>query len=250
MNLTCPSCATTFVVEVEQLGPGGRQVRCGSCGHSWHQAAENEAAENGAEKSAPPAIESPTPAESPKEPETPETPETPEKPEKPKNPERRVRRGGPKPRSLKKAQGGSASLLMGWILFVAVIGGLAAGLYFGRVQVLALVPAAAPLYQMAGLMPPPAGMPLELRDVKTARRLVAGEQVVVVEGLVSNGSSEPQLIPLLRASLIDAKGDEIESWTFAAPVATLPPGGSTGFETIAKNPPSEGRILIDFVVAP
>ncbi len=244
MNLTCPSCATTFVVEVEQLGPGGRQVRCGSCGHSWHQAAENEAAEYGAEQSAPPAIESPTAAESPKE------PEKPVESEKPKKPEKRVRRGGPKPRSHKKAQGGSASLLMGWILFVAVIGGLAAGLYFGRVQVLALVPAVAPLYQMAGLMPPPAGMPLELRDVKTARRLVAGEQVVVVEGLVSNGSSEPQLIPLLRASLIDAKGDEIESWTFAASVATLPPGGSTGFETIAKNPPSEGRILIDFVVAP
>ncbi|MHA1599380.1 MAG: DUF3426 domain-containing protein [Alphaproteobacteria bacterium] len=164
-------------------------------------------------------------------------------------PEKRARRRGSKPPRQKEGRGGS-SILLGWILFLAVIGGLAAGLYFGRDQVLALVPAAAPFYQMVGLGPPPVGVPLELRDVTTARRLVDDEQVVVVEGLVSNATSEPQSVPLLRASLIDSKGDEVESWTFAASATTLPPGGTTGFETIAKNPPREGRILIDFVVTP
>lgn len=235
MNLTCPSCATTFVVETEQLGPGGRQVRCGSCGHSWHQVAEDEAQEP-----APAATEAPPPEAAP-EPAATEPPEIPEK---------RARRRGPKPPRHKEARSGRASLLLGWLLFLAVIGGLAAGLYFGREQVLALVPAAAPLYQMAGLAPPPAGVPLELRDVKTARRVVDGEQVVAVEGLVSNVTSEPQSVPLLRASLIDSKGDEVESWTFAASATTLPPGGTTNFETTTKNPPQEGRILIDFVVTP
>jgi len=231
MNLTCPSCATTFVVETEQLGPAGRQVRCGSCGHSWHQAAENEAA--------------PVAAESP-----PEAAQEPAAPEPPEIPEKRARRRGPKPPRHKEARSGRSSLILGWLLFLAVIGGLAAGFYFGREQVLALVPAAAPLYQLAGLTPPPVGVPLELRDVKTARRLVDGEQVVAVEGLVSNVTSEPQSVPLLRASIIDSKGDEVENWIFAASATTLPPGGTTNFETTAKNPPREGRILIDFVVTP
>jgi predicted Zn finger-like uncharacterized protein len=233
MNLTCPSCATTFVVETEQLGPSGRKVRCGSCGHSWHQAPENGA---GA-----PAAPATAPAAAPPEP-APAAPR--EKVEK------RDRRRGPKPPREKLARNGGSSLLLGWLLFLVVIGGLAAGLYFGREQVLALVPQAAPLYQMAGLMPPPADVPLELRDVKTARRVVDGVQVVVVEGLVSNVTNEPQSIPMLRASLIDAKGDEVGSWTFAASATTLPPGGATGFETTTKNPPSEGRILIDFVATP
>jgi len=247
MNLICPSCATTFVVETEQLGPGGRQVRCGSCGHSWHQAAENGAAENEAEESAPAATETPPPEATPET--GPETGET--RPAAAAAPrEKRPRRRGPKPPRQKEARGGRASLLLGWILFLAVIGGLAAGAYFGRAQVLALVPAAESLYQMAGLMPPPVGVPLELRDVKIARRLVEGEQVVVVEGVVSNVTGEPQSVPLLRASLIDAKGSEVESWTFAASATTLPPGGTTGFETIAKNPPPEGSVLVDFVVTP
>jgi predicted Zn finger-like uncharacterized protein len=249
MNLTCPSCATTFVVETEQLGPGGRQVRCGSCGHSWHQDADSGATESGAGESAPapPEAAPEVPPESSPESSPESAPLAAAPPEKR---EKRPRRRGPKPPRQKEVRSGRASLILGWILFLAVIGGLAAGLYFGRAQVLALVPAAEPLYQMAGLMPPPAGVPLELRDVKTVRRVVEGEPVVVVEGLVSNATDEPQAVPLLRVSLIDAKGNEVESWTFAASVTTLQPGGTADFETIAKNPPKEGRVLIDFVVAP
>jgi len=233
MNLTCPSCATTFVVETEQLGPSGRRVRCGSCGNSWHQAPENGAL---------PAAPTAAPAEAEAAPAAVAA-------AAPGVPEKRARRRGPKPPPEKASRGGS-SLLLGWLLFLAVIGGLAAGLYFGRDQVLVLVPEAAPLYQMAGLIPPPAESPLELRDVKTARRMVDGKQVVVVEGSISNLTGEPQSIPMLRASLLDAKGDEVESWTFAASATTLPPGGAASFETTAKNPPNEGRILIDFVATP
>ncbi|HEX9791340.1 MAG TPA: DUF3426 domain-containing protein [Kiloniellales bacterium] len=221
MNLTCPSCTTTFVVEFKQLGPAGRQVRCGSCGHSWYQAAEAEAAAGAA-----PLAAKPVPA--------------------PEAPPARSRRG-PRPPPKPEARPGSSARMLGWILFLAVIGGLGAGLYFGREQVVALVPGAANLYQMAGLGPPHPGVALELRDVRTVRRVVDGAQVVVVEGLVANMTDEPQAVPLLRASLTDAKGTELETWTFAASSTTLPASGSTDFETIAKNPPSEGRILIDFV---
>ncbi len=40
MILTCPACDTKYVVKDDAIPPGGRQVRCASCKHSWHQDAE------------------------------------------------------------------------------------------------------------------------------------------------------------------------------------------------------------------
>ncbi|NUQ18001.1 MAG: hypothetical protein HOP95_06045 [Sphingomonas sp.] len=43
MILTCPSCGTQYVVKDGAIPPGGRQVRCASCKHSWHQDPEGAA---------------------------------------------------------------------------------------------------------------------------------------------------------------------------------------------------------------
>ena len=37
MILTCPACDTKYVVKDDAIPPGGRQVRCAACKHSWHQ---------------------------------------------------------------------------------------------------------------------------------------------------------------------------------------------------------------------
>ena len=47
MILTCPACETKYVVKDGAIPPGGRQVRCASCRHSWHQ--DPDAAADGAE---------------------------------------------------------------------------------------------------------------------------------------------------------------------------------------------------------
>ena len=43
MILTCPACDTKYVVKDGAIPPGGRQVRCASCKHSWHQDPEADA---------------------------------------------------------------------------------------------------------------------------------------------------------------------------------------------------------------
>lgn len=40
MILECPACGTKYVVKDAAIPPGGRQVRCASCKHSWHQEPE------------------------------------------------------------------------------------------------------------------------------------------------------------------------------------------------------------------
>ena len=58
MILTCPSCGTQYVVKDGAIPPGGRQVRCASCKHSWHQNPEDEGTDEPGMAEEPPAEDS------------------------------------------------------------------------------------------------------------------------------------------------------------------------------------------------
>ncbi len=51
MILTCPACGTKYVVKDGAIPPGGRQVRCAACKHSWHQEPETAAEPESQEQS-------------------------------------------------------------------------------------------------------------------------------------------------------------------------------------------------------
>ena len=271
MNLTCPSCGATFLIESAQLGPAGRRVRCGACRHSWRQAAVAEdqapapvpvpapvpapapgpAVDPAAEQAAAKAAAQPF-APSEADPGASKAPE-PAKPAKPEpqaeagSGERVSRRAFSKPARPRPKQP-QVSLAAGWSLYAVVVIGLASGFYYGRAPLVAMVPEMTRLYDLVGLNDEVFELGLELRDVKSVRRLVDGKRVVVVEGLVVNLSNRDRRVPPLSASVTDADGVEVDRWTFQATSASLPPGGTTRFETVAKNPPREGNLAIDFVI--
>ena len=64
MILTCPSCGTQYVVKDGAIPPGGRQVRCASCKHSWHQDPDEQMAAAPEESPALDEAEAPPEAES------------------------------------------------------------------------------------------------------------------------------------------------------------------------------------------
>ncbi|MHA1151318.1 MAG: MJ0042-type zinc finger domain-containing protein [Alphaproteobacteria bacterium] len=139
------------------------------------------------------------------------------------------------------------SLATGWTIYAVVVIGLASGFYYGRAPLVAMVPEMTRLYDLIGLREETIELGLELRDVKSVRRLIDGNRVVVIEGRIVNLSDRDRRVPPLRASVTDAEGTELDRWTFQAASASLPPGGTTRFETVAKNPPREGNLSIDFV---
>ena len=245
MNLTCPACVSTFRIDPDQIGPSGRQVRCGSCGHEWSQPRLSEDA-----VPAEAAIAGPTesPAESEPEPPAPE-PEPPSE-EIPVLSPCAPHRRGPQPRAELPPRASGRRIAVGWVLFFAVVGALAAGAYFGKAQIIAALPAAAELYRLAGMpVEPRVGEGLELRDVRSVRRLVDGQRVVVIEGSIANISDIPRDVPQLRARVLDPTGAEVDQWVFSPNTKSLPPGGVTQFETSTRNAPREGSLGVEFAAS-
>ncbi len=65
MILTCPACATQYTVKDGAIPPGGRQVRCAACKHSWHQDPEARTEASPAETAIAPPPPDPAAAEAP-----------------------------------------------------------------------------------------------------------------------------------------------------------------------------------------
>jgi len=222
MILTCSSCGARFEVDAAQLGPGGRSVRCGRCGHTWRQTGEPPAKPGTAAAVEPiPRLQEFDEARRRRQAETTKRP----------GQERKRRTGG----------------WLGWSLFLVVLLLLLAGLYLGKAYVVALLPETAPLYRALSLEAERPGEGLDLRDVTQVRRVVKGEQVLLVEGRIANVSDRSRSLPMIRASIIDSTGGVVSDWTFEAVAASLPPGGVTTFRTSAKNPPLDGHLSLDFV---
>ena len=275
MNLTCPSCGATFFIEAAHLGPAGRRVRCGDCRHTWRQKpvaedqapapapASEPAADPGAEQAAAKAAAKPfapseaAAASAAPEPAEPSTPEPPAKAAPAADPgttsavaeatpgERVSRRAFSKP-TRPQPKRSLVPLAAGWTIYAVVIAGLASGFYYGRAPLVEMAPEMSRLYDLVGLKEEVVEPDLELRELKSVRRLIEGERFVIIEGLVVNPSNRERQVPPLSASVTDAEGNELDSWTFHAESASLAPGGTTHFETVAKNPPREGNVFINF----
>jgi predicted Zn finger-like uncharacterized protein len=87
----------------------------------------------------------------------------------------------------------------------------------------------------------PASMPLQIAAGSPERqKLASGNELVVVSGRIVNPSSTEQPVPPIFAELHDKSGKLIHSWTIAPPAPTLPPGGSTSFNSAELNVPPSG----------
>lgn len=203
MILTCEKCATSYSVADDAIGADGRKVKCISCGHVWLQAANDDA----------------------------RPPDQPGKPGKGTATKTPPRSRGALLRRLGSAAAAAALLL--------AVGGIAGSIYVGRAVIVQSWPPSALLYDEFGIgldgldlaAIPGVGAGLEYRNVTSEVRTDAFGDTLWIRGEVHNASEIPRPVPSLRASMADAQGAALESWTFTVEVDVLEPGAAATFET-------------------
>jgi predicted Zn finger-like uncharacterized protein len=122
-------------------------------------------------------------------------------------------------------------LLVAWVAWLA------------RDWVVDRYPPAAGIYARLGIAVEMPAASLLLEDVTSVRRLVEGNRVLIISGMVRNLAAEAREVPRLRASLSDGEGNELVSWEFSAEADLLNAGARTRFRTTTDNPPRTGASL-------
>ncbi len=224
MILTCSSCASRFEIDSAHLGTGGRKVRCGRCGHTWHQAPEP----SGAPGDEPDRISTPIP--------------------KLQEFDDARRRSAETKSGETGGAEGRRSHVVPWLIFVVVVALIGLGLTFGKERIVQAIPEAGKLYQLAGFEAEPAraGEGLDLRDVTQFRRVDGDQRMLLIEGTIVNISDQQRPVPSLRATISDEAEQVVDSWAFKPEVEILEPGEQATFQTSTKDPPKNGNLTLDF----
>jgi predicted Zn finger-like uncharacterized protein len=211
--LACPACRTRYLVEEQDLNrPAGRTVRCATCGHTWHQPQ-------------PLVIRD-------REPATRLEPEL-------GVPPRPGRLPVPAPRQRPRRRS-AVSWVLG-LVFVLLVVAVLAGI-IARGEVMAMWPAAARLYALAGLPAIPSGPGLELGEVIPARTADG----LIIEGNITNAGSTAREVPRLRVVLRDPNEKEIQFKIIDPPTARLGPGESAHFKTSFDNADETATVKVSF----
>ncbi|QJE71820.1 hypothetical protein HHL28_00655 [Aerophototrophica crusticola] len=264
MILTCPSCTKRFLLDAALLGTG-RRVKCGNCGHVWHQdPPPKQAAQAKPAQARPAAAPKPAPAPAlafadgpadlppPPEPkpdrmdppsvsfadlladgDPDELPPPPRDPEPPM-PGMRTFRG--KGKTTLPALPGEARKRRGawlrWGGLGAAVAALVAGVVLARDPILALWPPAFALYEAVGLAElPGTGLSDPTAKAKIEARDVEGTSILFVSGEIANTSGGQRPVPDVMATAYGEDGKKLFSWRIVPAARRLFPNQTTSFES-------------------
>lgn len=268
MILTCPNCETQYVVKDGAIPPQGRQVRCASCKHSWHQDPEETTVLDLG-----PEAETAEPEHQPEtavdaledQPESFAEATVIEPSSGPEAEERAYEEAalqGARVEELVSGEPAAAAPadydappgpeiqpddefspfaardqveprrrkpIVTLLLVLIAVAALAAAFWFF---------APAEWKARVGLAQTTTPLQLSNPPQMELRQLASGNQLLTVAGRVINPTDKAHPVPPIYAQLYDHGGKIIYSWTIAPPTPTLGPGASASFNSAEVNVPS------------
>jgi len=234
MILTCPECATGYLVDDAQVPSAGRQVRCSACGTRWTAyptpqpplelvPSAPEAASSKPAAPARPAIASLPGVELP----------------------RVFRDRVEEERRLRRAALSGA----GWAAALLVVAAAAVAAILFREPVVRAWPQAASVYAAVGFPVNATGLAIE--HVAAEPSLEAGHATLDVTGVIRNVTGHEVTAPPLRISLLNGQGKRVAGQIATLANARIPPGEQRRFSTAIFDPPfSAASLQVDFVLGP
>ncbi|MEO7814931.1 MAG: zinc-ribbon domain-containing protein [Sphingomicrobium sp.] len=260
MILTCPACSTKYVVKDGAIPPAGRQVRCASCKHSWHQ--DPDASEAVAPVAAEPVVEahpeevaaawSQPPIDEPVIADGVDAPPPPVAP--PPGDDRQwapvepaAAWDEPPPAAapvpaveddfepfydhepIDDEPGRKWPLLL---LVVALVALAAVAFWF-------LAPAE--LKARVGIASAGASQLDVVLTNQNSQKLASGNNLFTLSGRIVNPTDDRQPVPPIQAELLDAGKHVVYSWTISPPAASLEPNKSASFNSAEVDVPDGGK---------
>jgi predicted Zn finger-like uncharacterized protein len=261
MILTCPACGTQYVVKDGAIPPGGRQVRCASCRHSWHQNPDEADELILGNQTTEPARESETAIEEVEAAPADEVQVVadagavdmseavaPTEDFDADAPERQIDRP-----SLDEEPGAPPAAEDDFTPFAAPVDEprRRSGLFGVLIAIVVIALAALAFWYFAPAdwkarvgLAEATETPLQLMMTHSDRQPLASvNELLAISGRVINPTQEQQSVPPITAQLRDDKGKLVYSWTIAPPTPSLKAGDSAPFYSAEVNVPAGGNEL-------
>jgi len=130
-------------------------------------------------------------------------------------------------------------LIIGIVFLVMLVGTLAGG-FFARDMIQEMVPQTKGLYKAIGLGED-LGAGLDIQDVRSERGTEGEIDVLIITGTVANISDVPRDVPLIRVSLYNSEGEEVQFLNVTPEPAHIPPGEKLDFKGTVMDPAATAR---------
>ncbi len=135
----------------------------------------------------------------------------------------------------------AVSALVGLLGTVAVLGVLAAGTWYFRPQIVALVPQTEAFYAL--LPVEQATSDYDLQNTGYIEAMEEGRRVLIVSGEVANQTDQPIVVPVVQVTVRNIAGRDLDQWKFKPRGGDIAPGEARYFETRRLNPPEGAQRL-------